>query len=257
LTGRAAQTFAELGALDRARALFAEAVSADPTGRIGALHFDYARLLLRQNDFKEARQVLRTVFRNPATADMEVLVAWLSAVGRLEEPDSELAAFALGGQRLIAARHAIFAELEQSGRTRAALSMVEEHPEMLVQNFSARVRTAATGAELFAEAAALFERVMAQSPLNATETASELALLYADWAEAELRGLQIDPALEHLKRAHQLRADLWPVAERLSGIHLDRGELVLAAQTLRAFLAASASSPDREKARQLLARIER
>ena len=257
LTGRAAQTFAELGALDRARALFAEAVSADPTGRIGALHFDYARLLLRQTDLKEARQVLRTVFRNPAISDMEVLVAWLKAVGRLEEADAELASFALGGQRLLAARHAIFAELEQSGRARAALRMVEEHPEMLVQNFAARVRTAATGAELFTEGAALLERVVAQSPLNGSQTASELAVLYADWAEAELRSLQLDPALEHLKRAHQLRADLWPVAERLSGIYLDRGEPALAAQTLRAFLAASASTPDREKARQLLARIER
>ena len=257
MISRAAQTFAELGALDRARALFAEAVSADPTARNSALHLEYARLLLRQNDLKTARQVLRTAFRNPATTEMEVLVAWLSAAGRLEDIDPELAWFGVGGQRLLAAHHAVFTELEKSGRTRAALKIVEEHPEMLVRGFSSRVRTAASAAGFFVEGAALFERIMAQSPLTASETAGELGLLYADWAEAELRDLQLDRALEHLKRAHQLRADLWPVAERLSGIYVDRGETQLAAQTLRAFLEASGNNPEREKARQLLARIER
>lgn len=257
VTSRAAQTFAELDALDRARGLFAEAVAADPTARISALHLDYARLLLRQNDLKTARQVLRVAFRNPATTEMEVLIAWLSAAGRIEDVDTELAWFGLGGQRLLAARHAVFGELEKSGRTRAALKIVEEHPEMLVRGFSARVRTMAKAEGLFAEAAALFERVIAQTPLTALESASELGLLYADWAETELRNLQLEPAFEHLKRAHQLRADLWAVAERLSGIYVDRGETQLAAQTLRAFLEASGDGPDREKARQLLTRIER
>ena len=66
--------------------------------------------------------------------------------------------------------------------------------------------------------------------------------------------MQVDSALSHLAKAHDLSPAHWPTVDRLVGIYLSRGEPAKAAQVLQSFLAVSKDVGEREKATQLLTR---
>jgi tetratricopeptide (TPR) repeat protein len=238
---------------ERARALFAQAVLADPAARHGDVYLDYAQLLIAQKEFNLARPVLRTAFRNPANRDAAAIAQWLVAAGRVEQADVELPIFGLRPQTLMTVRRALFDELEKSGNVAAAVKLLDEHTEVFETGMCARLRVAAKTAGVYPQAAALLERLLAQSPLEGAEPARELALLLVDWAEAE--SSNADAALAHLKRAFELNPALWPAAERLSQLQAERNEPKPAAQTLRIFIDASKNAADVEKARQLLAHL--
>ena len=247
----AAQTFVEVGALERAAELYAEAVRADPTGNHHAVHLEYARLLLRQENHGAARRILKTAHRNPANGDFSALAAWARQAGG----HAKLAEFGLSAGQLAAARQALFTELENTGNAREAIELLDEYPQMLGTGMAARVQALAETGGVLEEAAALLERVLGQAALPEAEPTSALARIYLAWAEAELHDLKPDVAFAHLRRAHALVPELWAAAERLSAMYVDRKEPKLAAQTLRSFLAASKDAAERDKARQALARL--
>ena len=251
VAARAARACVELGAPDRARGLFAQAVAADPAARNVDVHFDYARLLMDRKEWNLSRTVLRRTFRNPAAHDVDLLVRWFAASGRIEQANAELPSFGLTPQLLVVARRALFGEMEKSGRIALAVKLLDEQPEIFETAMCARLRAAAKTAGVFAEAAALIERIIAQSPLEGAEPANELALLLVDWADAEPG----DPALARLKRAFDLRPDLWDAAERLSRLSAESGDVKLAAKTLRTFIDATKNAGEKEKAKQNLDRL--
>lgn len=256
IAGRVAQTFAELGARDRARAAFAQAVKADPVARQYRTYLDYARLLVAERDFPGAKRLLRTAFRNPSNSECGEIVAVLAAAERLDRFDAEVAELGLDRDRLIAARRALFSHREKAGELAKATALVDEHPEIVNSSICARLRAMAAAAGAFDQVAVLFERLRGQSG-ETFAIDGELAALYADAAEADLRGLQTDAAIARLRRGHELRPEHFGIAQRLSGLQLERGDRKLAAQTLEEFLAASRDPSEKEKARQLLARVKR
>jgi DNA-binding SARP family transcriptional activator len=83
----------------------------------------------------------------------------------------------------------------------------------------------------------------------------ETAAAFADLAESELASLQIESALVHLQRAHELHPALWRAAEKLAGLYLDGGDARKAAETIKAFLAGAKDDAERAQAQQLLGRI--
>ena len=204
-----------------------------------------------RKEWNLSRTVLRLAFRNPAAHDVDLLVRWFAATGRIEQANAELFSFGLTPQLLVVARRALFGEMDKSGRIALAVKLLDEQPEIFETAMCARLRAAAKTAGVFAEAAALIERIIAQSPLEGAEPANELALLLVDWADAEPG----DPALARLKRAFDLRPDLWDAAERLSRLSAESGDVKLAAKTLRTFIDATKNAGEKEKAKQNLDRL--
>jgi tetratricopeptide (TPR) repeat protein len=255
IQGRVAQTYAELGAADRAKALFESVFAADPAARQYAVHLDYARLLLAERDFSTARRVLRKAFQNPANQQVDALVTYLRTAGRLEEREQEFAGFELRPALLTNTRRAIFAEFQKAGQTDAALALAAEHPEILDSALAEGLRQLAKHAGMFQRITALFEQIVTEAPAEKRELTATLASVYADWAEAELNALQVEAAFTHLRRGHELRPDHFAVARLLSQLCAERGDRKQAAQTLEAFLAATSNEADRAKAKQLLLRV--
>ena len=137
----------------------------------------------------------------------------------------------------------------------AAATLIEEHPEVLESGTSARLRALASASRTFDKVAAAFEKIVAQSPLESVEAKAELAALYGEWADNELALSQDDDALAHLKRSHELKADLFAPMKQLAELLAKRGDVPGAAQVVQNFLIASPVPAEKERAQRLLDRI--
>jgi tetratricopeptide (TPR) repeat protein len=250
LIATSAEAFDFLGEISRARLLYNEAVAADPTAHRPEAHFALARLFLKLKEFGATRQILRVVARNGAAEIVPPLLEYLKASGRILESD-DLNDFALSRNNRTALSRAVFAEHLDAGRIAKAVAFGEKNPEILDTAMQAKLRIAVKQAGDFDAAQAWLERRLSQ---HGDENLS-LALLLFDRAETELASLQVEPAVGRLQRAHELQPGLWTIAERLAELRLQRNESKLAAKVLNAFISAATDSAEKDKARQMLARI--
>jgi hypothetical protein len=235
----------------KARELYARAVAADPTIRAPEMHLAYVRLLLELREFSAAHSALRSCSRNTSGAIIPVTVEYLKATGHLDSAATEIADLRFSARQWLDLRRAIFSELLGSQKLAAALTLAEENPQIVGDEQSSLLRKNLKEPADFQRAATLLEQVRAQGG----DVAGALADLLAAWAEDELTSLQVDSALAHLAKAHDLSPGKWPIVERLAGLYLDRAEPAKAAQALQSFLAISNDSAERHKATQLLTRI--
>jgi tetratricopeptide (TPR) repeat protein len=256
IAAQCASLYAELHQPARARELFALAVAGDPSARSYKVYLDFARLLLAQGDVNGARQRLRTAFRNPVNREFSEVIAFLESTGRLGQFDQEIAGFELRPEMLVAARRALFAHFEKAGRIAPAVALVDEHPEIMEAGLSARLRALAEAAKAYDKVGALLERIIAQSPLESIEPTAELAALYGEWAADELAAGLEEDALKHLQRSHELRTDLFAPMQRLAELLAKRGDPAAAARVVQDFLTTSKNVAEKERAQQILARIE-
>jgi len=127
----------------------------------------------------------------------------------------------------------------------------EKNPDILDAETYAKLRTAVKQSGEFDAAVAWLERRLSQ---HGDESLS-LALMLSDRAESELASLQIEPALTRLQRAQELQPGHWAIVERLAELRLQRNESKLAAKVLNAFISVATDSVEKDKARQMLARI--
>jgi tetratricopeptide (TPR) repeat protein len=255
IAAQAAKIYGEMTQPARARALFAQAVAGDPAARGYQTYLAFARLLIEQGDVSAARQQLRIAFRNPLNREFRELIAFIEKLGRLDHFDEELGAFDLRPQMLIAARRELFAHFEKSGNVAAAVALLDEHPNVMQNGVSARLRTLAIEKRAFEKVAALFEKLVAQSELANLDAASDLAVLCAAWGEDDLAHGDEDAALKHLTRSHELRKDLFAPLPQLTDLLVKRGDVPTAARALDEFIKATQNPAEKEKAEAILARI--
>jgi tetratricopeptide (TPR) repeat protein len=249
---QAAELFATLNEPKTARELYRKATAADPTARAPEVHIRYTLLLIGMRDFDEAHASLRTCSRNSSAPIVPVILEYLKATDAIGTVAS-IADLTLSARQWLELRRAIFSELLLGGNTAGALKLAEDHPQVFGEEQSRLLRKNIKESRDFERAAALLEGVRAQG--GDGDFASELAELLSAWAETELISLQLDKAVVHLAKAQGLAPAKWSIAERLAGLYLDRLEPAKAAQTVKAFLAVSKESGERDKANQLLSRI--
>lgn len=256
IAAQAAKLYGQLKKPARARELFAHAVAGDPSARSFRVHLDYAQLLLAEGEIPAARQRLRIAFRNPANREFGEIISFLEKTGRLPQFEQEIAGYELRPQMILAARRALFTHFEKAKDTAAAVALVDAHPGIMGSGMSARIRALAVESRQYEKAAELFEKSVAQAPLESVEPRAELAALYGAWAEDELSLAQADAALAHLKRSHELKPDLFTPTQRLAEILAKNGDPAGAARVVQGFLAASQIPAEKERAQRILERIE-
>jgi predicted Zn-dependent protease len=246
----AAEAFETLGDTSRARALYNEAVAADPTGHRPDAYFALARLFMKLKEFAASRQILRAVARNGAADIVPPLVQYLKKSGRIGESD-ELSDFALSNLHRAELSRAIFIAHLDAGRIAAAVAFGEKNPGVLDASTHAKLRVAVKESGEYDAAISWLERRHTQQ----AEESSALALILFDRAESELASLQVEPAVARLQRAHELKPEIWMIAERLAELRLKRNEPKLATKVLNAFLSVATDSAEKDKARQMIGRI--
>lgn len=244
------EAYAELKDVPTAREYYAQAVDADPTTRQPEAHIALARIFLELHEYAASREVLRRAALNPSVDVVAPMIEYLTRSGQLPAGD-EMGEFQLLPNRLLQFQHALVRARLDAGLIEPALQLAEARAGLLDDELHAQIRAAAKKSNAFATVASWLDRRLAQKG----ESRSALVALLADWAEAELTSLQVDAAVDHLQRAHELQAGSWRVTERLVELRLQRGEPGLAAKTINAFLAVATDATEKEKARQLLARI--
>ena len=185
------------------------------------------------------------------------MITFLESTGRLADFDREIAVFELRPAMLLATRRALLPTTKRARDVAAAVALLDEHPEIMEAGLSARLRALAAATKQFDKVAALFERIVAQAPLESVEPSAELAGLYGDWAEVELTELREEDALAHLQRSHELKPDLFAPMQRLAEMLLKRSDPAAAARVVQDFLAASQIPGEKEKAQVLFERIDR
>lgn len=252
LLAQAAALFATLGDEEKARQSFAQASALDPAGQKVELHLGFAQLLTRQNRFGEARHELRIVSRNPAARPASALIGYLTASSHLADFEEHLVDFTLSPAVRKEVQSGVFAALLQGGDVAGAVQIAQTYPFLLEGTGPARLRESTRNAQQFEATVVVLENALSQ---GAKALTPDLAGLLADWAEVELAALQVDSALMHLDRAHELQAGSWRITERLAKLRLERNEPVLATKVLNAFLSIATDPFEVDKARQLLARI--
>jgi tetratricopeptide (TPR) repeat protein len=250
LIGVAAGAFRSLGDVSRARTLYNEAIAADPTAHRPEAYLALAKLFLDLKEFGASRQILRAASRNGAAEIVPPLLEYLKTSGRIIESD-DLTDFPLTNHHRAELSRAIFVEHLGAGRIATAVAYGESHPGILDAATHAKLRAAVKQSGEFDAATAWLERRSSQNG----DDASALALMLFDRAESELASLQVDPAVSRLQRAQELKPGLWVVVERLAELRLKRNEPKLAAKVLNAFLVIATEPAERDKARQMLARI--
>lgn len=196
-----------------------------------------------------ARTLLAAAFSHPGHRDFSELVEWLAAANRIGDAEHELADFSLSPSRWTQLRRALFAHFEKHAQAAPAAALLDAHREIVEPGLLARLRALAAGTGSFAGAVAALEKLARQ---DAGEPALQLALLLADWAEADLVTGQQEAALPRLRRAQELRPALFPIAQKLSALHRARGEQQLATETLERFLAVARDPRVRAQAERLL-----
>ena len=198
---------------------------------------------------------MRAAFTNPANREFGLVADFLAAAGRMAEAENEIAALGLSGARQTGVRREIFARLAKERQAGPAIALIDEHPDTLTPAMCGVLRELARETRDFEPVAALFDKLAKQRPDN-SELTLELARLHADWAEAELAASKTDAALEHLRRGHELRPDVFEVARQLATLQSQTGSAKAATATLESFLAAATNPVEIGKAQELLARVK-
>jgi lipopolysaccharide biosynthesis regulator YciM len=252
--GPVAQAFAEIGDTERALALYAQAARGDRFARNWATLLQYARLQSQQGNFAGAKTTLRSAFTHPANRNFVEIIEWLVAAGRLEQADAEAADFQLTLPRVAALRRALFGYFEKAGQPGNALTLAENHPEIVEPALAARLRQVAIAGRTFGRTAKLLERHAAQAE-SPGEFSLELARLQGDWAQAEVAAGQPAAALAHLREAHERHPELFEIAGPLSAMLAAQGDRKAAMETLESFLALGKNPAEIEQARARLAKL--
>jgi tetratricopeptide (TPR) repeat protein len=252
LAAKVAGAYIEAGDMDRARALFAQAMRADPFARNYPTLLQYAQLQTRMGDAEEAKNTLRVAFTNPANHTFDAIIDWMAATGHLDRFETESLDFGLPPARVTELRRALFAYFAKSGQVANACALLEAHPDLLRNDMIGSLRAMAGKNRDFAAVAEVLEKLAA---LGAPEASSGLAQVYGDWGQAEAAE-HPDAALAHLRKAHDLRPELAEVALRLSALQMTRGDRQSAVQTLESFLAVARNPAEIEKVRAQLAKLK-
>ena len=252
LAAKVAGSFAEAGDLERARALFAQAVSGDPFARNYPTLLQYAQLQTRMGDEEGAKKTLRAAFANPANRAFDAIIDWIVATRHLDRFETEVADFGLTPARVTELRRAMFAYFDKSGQIANACALLEAHPETLRGDMIGSLLSMAGKNRDYAGVALILEKFAAQGVADAS---AGLAQLYGDWGKAEASD-HPGTALVHLRKAHDLRPELADVALRLSALQIDLGDRRSAMETLESFLAVAKNPAEIEKARAQLAKLK-
>ena len=252
--GRVAAGFVDLGDIDRARHLYAQAARTDRYARNWGTLLDYARLQSSLHDFTGAKQTLEAAFNVPANRGWPAIIDWLIAAGRLDHADEELAAFAMTPPREEDFRRALFDYFEKAGRPADALVLAETHSSIIQPSSAVRLRKLAIAAHDFARGARLLQRMAAQAS-SPEEYSLELARLNGDWAQADLAAGHPETALPLLHQAHEQHPELFDIASRLSALQQQRGDHQGAIETLESYLAVGKVPAELNQARAQLAKL--
>ena len=182
-----------------------------------------------------------------------------AAAGKLDRLEGEIGEFQLAPRLVPGLRAALFAECERSGNFAEALMIAQNHPEIIPasQGFAGRLCSLAGKTGSYPEVSAVFEKVMSQSEDRSMGWLDDAAFFYKEWADRELAAFHAEAAIEHLKRANEIRPARFDIAQQLCNLYLEKKQRERAEQVLENFLSASADEADREKARQMLAAIRR
>jgi predicted Zn-dependent protease len=252
--GTVAQAFAEIGDADRARTLFAQALHDDRFARNWGVLLPYARLQTSLGDFDGAKETLRAAFNVPANRGWEEIIAWLVAAHRLDRIDDELTGLHLSPPRLDEFRRALFAWFEKEAQPARALALAEAHPTLARPGYGPRLRKLIAGTLDFERGAKLLEQLANQAD-PAGEFSIEFARMLGDWAAAELADHHPQPALAHLRKAHEQRPEFFEIASRLSALQRERGDRQGSIETLESYLAVAKNPAEIEQARAQLAKL--
>jgi tetratricopeptide (TPR) repeat protein len=255
LSGKLAPALLEIGDRDHARKLFLQAIRFDPYGRNYPVRLDFARQQLAEKNLAGAKRTLRAAYANAACRDFAPLIEWLHAAGRLEQAEGDLAEFGLSPTRFTDARRALFAHFAEQKNLPATTALIQAHPEALTPPLAGTLRQLAKGAQQFDEVAAILETLVKQQP--GSEFTAELARLLGDWAASEVASSKIDPALAHLRRAHELRPEFFEIARDFAVLQSQNGNAKGATETLESYLTAGTNNPaEAAKAQEMLARLK-
>ena len=256
ISGKIAQALLEFGDRTRAGKLFVEAVKNDPYVRNYPVHLEYARLQIAEQNLSAAKRTLRAAYDNPANRDFAPLIEWLAASGMLDQVEAALAEFGLAPARLSEVRRALFTYFAEKKMLPALIALLQAHPESLTAPLAVVLRQLAKDEQRFEEVGAILEAIVKQAPTSSDFT-SELARLYGDWAASEVAAGKIDPALAHLRRAHEMRPALFEIARDLAVLQSQNGSAKAAAETLESYLATAPTIPaEATRAKELLARLK-
>jgi tetratricopeptide (TPR) repeat protein len=241
-----------------ARQYTEEEAAADPLAvRSPQKFLRLANMDIGEKRFDDARQHLRTAYRNPSCGDMTPLAAYLlqsapaGADPTARMPGSD---FPLTGVRRAQLLVLLCQNLDQSGKPRDADKLALAHPEFWEDApvLAERLREHAAPEELPALAAAL-EEAVSQAPVPVGRLARILAAVDAKRAELELKTpATAADGLTHLARAHELDPDDFTIAESLARAYLEHKQRARASEALKDFLADNAFPEERERSRALL-----
>ena len=255
LAGKVAQTYAELGAMDKADALFTHAIQQDLPRRNYQTFLDYARLQRQRGNLTKAHYLMEIAHRQPACRDFDEVIEWSAAAGRIDNLEHVLYSLELPPTAIVPAQQALFRFYESQGKVTEALKVLSTHSAARTPAVLAQVRGLASRSGSFAACAEAVENWLKEVPSD-TGVSHSLASLYTDWADAVLKKGKSGEALEHLQRAVEVRGDFFPAAQRLAVIHEQQGARTEAARVLQHFAKQAKEPAEREQARALIERLE-
>jgi tetratricopeptide (TPR) repeat protein len=255
IPGRIAETFVQWNEIAKARTAFAQLVASDPTARDFRAHIHFARLRAAEGEHAEASKIIRKAFRNPANREMDELIAFLEAEGRLDQFEAELSAADVDQPRIIVARRALLKHSLARGDLPRALWLLQNHPVLADSTSLEPVRALAIQTKEFPACADAFARLAAQPTLSRASLDRNLGLLLGAWAESELAAFQTSAAFAHLTRAMELAPDHFPIARRLAELQREQNNVHGAIETLERFVELAPLPAERDTARQLLAAL--
>ncbi len=257
---QAALAYEEFGERSRAVNSLERTTALDPLAlRSAPLYCRLSGFYLEDHRFEDAYRLLGIVYRNPAQADMNPLVDYLAAAGRLrvdaagEVPGGELPLTFLRRAQLLAAVHD---RLTRTERGDEAFRLAGAHPELLsaVPKLVVALRQNATSEQVPA-LTKLLEEASRQAGHPSELLRSELAKLYVRRAELATASQPPQPgeALNFLTQAYELAPDDFNVARPLAVAFRAQGQVARAEKVLAPFLEAGTLPTEQAAARLVLA----
>jgi tetratricopeptide (TPR) repeat protein len=253
-----AQLWLELGDAAEARRLFVAALQQGGARPAPSVLAGLAKLHLRGKNLVAAQMLLRRAYADPSCHEADALVEYLVAAGDLPRWSEAAGELDLSASALHELKLALFAHFERKNDLSSALSVIS-HGDVPVSPGAAyssatgqqqaitceRIRLLARRTGDFAGAAAFLEGLV---ETKAPDSASQLAALYADWAES---GGDAAAALRHLEDAANLRPATWEFVRRCATSHLSRDEPAAAKKLVERFLTVSQVAGERDEALEL------
>ncbi|MDB6150948.1 MAG: Tetratricopeptide 2 repeat protein, partial [Chthoniobacter sp.] len=255
IAGRVAQEFAAMGENARAQQLYEQALRSDPMARDHASHVAYARFQIAAGDLPGAGRTLRGAFANPANREFGVILEWLTAAGRGDQIDAGLAELQLAPARRTGVHRARLAGLLEEKNLAEAVALIESHPEIATLGAFSTLRELAKQEQSFNGLATLLEKLVTQAA-EGSDWPLQLARVYGEWGAVEMGAGKNQPALQHLRRAHELRPGLFEIARDLSSLQAQAGSTKDAIGTLESYLAVGTNPAEIEKAQALLGKVK-